>query len=241
MLRKARERAREKNPEAILTSECNAECFMAYLDAFLTWHSFQGELVPIFPAVYGGWTITFGRSFTMEDLKNPISFRAKVGQMFIFGAQLGWFNLYEITQDEYKAEAEYLKKLAKYRLLGLKFLLHGRLMRPLKFDTSFPTIDLNWTFIQKTVKVTLPVVMSSVWKADDGTLGIIFTNISETPQLVAFKIDLKDYGFPQGKKYTVSRITEKGKEKIDEYGSTEIQFKDLLPGRDVLMLQIEAN
>ena len=241
MLRKARERARERNPEAILTSECNAECFMAYLDAFLTWHSFQGELVPIFPAVYGGWTITFGRSFTMEDLKNPVSFRAKVGQMFIFGAQLGWFNLYEITQDEYKAEAEYLKKLAKYRLLGLKFLLHGRLMRPLKFDTSFPTIDLNWTFIQKTVKVTLPVVMSSVWKADDGTLGIIFTNISETPQLVAFKIDLKDYGFPQGKKYTVSRITEKGKEKIDEYGSTEIQFKDLLPGRDVLMLQIEAN
>ena len=177
----------------------------------------------------------------MEDLKNPVSFRAKVGQMFIFGAQLGWFNLYEITQDEYKAEAEYLKKLAKYRLLGLKFLLHGRLMRPLKFDTSFPTIDLNWTFIQKTVKVTLPVVMSSVWKADDGTLGIIFTNISETPQLVAFKIDLKDYGFPQGKKYTVSRITEKGKEKMDEYGSTEIQFKDLLPGRDVLMLQIEAN
>jgi len=39
----------------------------------------------------------------------------------------------------------------------------------------------------------------------------------------------------------VSRITEKGKEKMDEYGSTEIQFKDLLPGRDVLMLQIEAN
>lgn len=240
LLEKAKETAKEGRADAILTSECNAECFMTYLDAFLMWHSFQGELIPLFPAVYGGWTITFGRSFTKADLENPISFAAKVGQMFVFGAQLGWFNLFELTEDKYKAEAEYLRKLAKYRLLGLKFLLEGRIMRPLKLDVQFPTVDLLWSFIGRPVKVALPVVMSSVWKAEDGTLGVIFTNISMTTQLVSFEMDLKEYEFPSERKYVVSMITEVGKEKVGEYDSMKISFRKLLPGRSVLMLQIEA-
>jgi len=241
MLQKTRKRSRKKKPEAILTSECNAECFMTYLDAFLTWHTFQGELVPMFPAVYGGWMVTFGRSFSKADLENPLSFAAKVGQMFVFGAQLGWFGLYEIMEDQYKADAEYLRKLAKHRLLGLKFLLHGRLMRPVKPDVSFPTVSLNWSFIRRSVKVTLPVVMSSVWKAEDGTLGMVFTNVSITPQLVSFKINLEDYEFPPGREYIVTKITEYGNEKMGQYDSAEIPFKDLLPGRSVLLIQIEAH
>jgi len=240
MLRKTRERAREKRPDVILTSECNAECFMTYLDAFLTWHTFQGELVPLFPAVYGGWTITFGTFFSRDDLENPSSFAAKLGQMFVFGAQLGWFGLYEILDERHRTETEYLRKLAKYRGLGLKFLLHGRLMRPLEPEVPIPTISLRWFFFGRTVDVTLPLIMSSVWKAEDGTLGLILTNISTMPQLAVYRVCPEEYGLPAGKGYLVSRITEKGTVKMGEYESAEIPVKKLLPGRSVLMLQVET-
>ncbi|MGC9203006.1 MAG: DUF6259 domain-containing protein, partial [Thermoproteota archaeon] len=238
LLEKARSNAKAKKYDAFLTSECNAECFINYLDGFLTWHSFQGDLVPIFPAVYGGWALTFGRTFSKEDLENPISFAAKVGQMFIFGAQLGWFSLYELTEEKYQKEAEYLKKLAKYRLLGLKF-FESRMMRPPKPAAPIPEVTLLWKFIGSSVKTTIPLVMSSIWKAEDGSLGVFITNISSIPQLVAYNINLEDYGFSKGRKYVVSKVTEAGVQKLYETESTNINLKEILPERSVVLLQVE--
>jgi len=238
LLKRARSNAKASKYDAFLTSEYNAECFINYLDGLLTWHSFQGNLVPIFPAVYGGWVLTFGRTFYKEDLENPISFAAKVGQMFIFGAQLGWFSLYELTEEKYQQEAEYLKKLAKYRELGLKF-FESRMMRPPKSNTPVPEVTLLWKFIGSSVKTTTPLVMSSIWKADDGTLGIFITNISSTPQPVAYNINLEDYGFSKGRKYVVSKVTEEGVQKLYETESISLNLEELLPERSVVLIQVE--
>jgi hypothetical protein len=39
-------------------------------------------------------------------------------------------------------------------------------------------------------------VIHSAWRASDGSIGIVFLNISERPQQVAFRLQSAQYGFP---------------------------------------------
>lgn len=46
-----------------LTTECNAEPYLDFFDAYLTWHWQDDGQVPAFPAVYGGAIQMFGRAY----------------------------------------------------------------------------------------------------------------------------------------------------------------------------------
>jgi hypothetical protein len=240
LLEKTRRSARAKNSQMIMTTESNAEPYMTNLDAYLMCNSTRGNLIPLFPAVYSGYIITFGRYLLKEDLENSTAFIQKVGQMFVFGAQLGWFGLYEILEDKYRPEAEYLRKLAKCYSLARKYLVFGKMLKPPVLETESMEISSKWNVFGTAQEVRLPAVLSSAWRAEDGTVGLVLTNTSTSSQVVSYLINAKEYGLSKGIKYVVSNLTDKGESIVATYNTYEFRVKEILPGRSALVIQIRA-
>jgi hypothetical protein len=137
--------------DAVVLTESNAEPFMGDLNVFLTLVGFSSDIggasrgVPAFPALYGGYYLAMGAEFFTTDFApSPDVFSAKVGRMFAFGAQLGWFSLggrnnqsppmgiYELLMDAaYDPEVAFLSLLSRTKLLLNPWLQHGRAMREL--------------------------------------------------------------------------------------------------------------
>jgi hypothetical protein len=95
------------NQRALVT-ESNAETYMGHLPGYLVIAGFTHCTFPnMFSAVYGGYMVPFGRIFEKPDIENPDIFAVKMAQMFVNGAQLGWFSLggsygiYDIVQPKY--------------------------------------------------------------------------------------------------------------------------------------------
>jgi len=239
LLGEMRRTVRSKNPEMIMTTESNAEPYLGYLDGYLMCNSTRGDLIPLFPAVYGGYIITFGRYIFEEDLKNPVSFRMKVGEMFVFGAQLGWFGVPKILEERHRAEALYLKKLAKGYNLARKYLMLGEMLHPPISETPLPTVSAVWRFpwSPRGYKATMPVILSSAWKADDGTVGIILTNISQTTRAVSYIINAEEYEL-SGDKYIINYVTESGVVRTEEQRGPKFILRIIVPAGDFLILQI---
>jgi len=226
----------------VFVSECNVESFMNRLSGNLMWNFYGNGYIPMYSAIYGGYSIMFGRTFTDGDLDpDPISFTAKIGQMFIFGAQLGWFNQYQLVDGSpnHTLAMNYVKKLATYRTNSLEYLLYGRLLRPLNLQLlpDMKTFQVLWGGT-----VTLPLVMESVW-AGDQSLGILLTNVSPwASQSLNFNIDLSLYDFVEsGAQYQVMEVNENGKATlIGTYPGPIIPFSFVMNGLDVFMFKIVA-
>ena len=156
----AQVRAQAGNNAVVLT-ESNAEPFMGDLNVFLTLVGFSSDIagasrgVPAFPALYGGYYLAMGAEFFTTDFApgNADVFSAKVGRMFAFGAQLGWFSLggrdnqsppmgiYELLMDAaYDAEVAFLSLLSRTKLLLNPWLQHGRAMRELVVAVNGTTL-----------------------------------------------------------------------------------------------------
>jgi hypothetical protein len=63
-------------------------------------HTGSTSLVPVFPSIYGGYAVSMGAEFFVSDFDpQPDVFTAKCAQMYVSGAQIGWFSLGG-TQDK---------------------------------------------------------------------------------------------------------------------------------------------
>jgi hypothetical protein len=79
-----------KPADCMLTTECNAEPYIKWFDGYLTWHWQEQNMVPAFPAVYGGAIQMFGRAYRGGPSQD-LAHRMKAGQQLVFGEQIGWF------------------------------------------------------------------------------------------------------------------------------------------------------
>ncbi|MFH0970655.1 MAG: DUF6259 domain-containing protein [Candidatus Diapherotrites archaeon] len=94
--------------------------------------------------------------------------------------------------------AYFLKQLIKVRLSeAKKFLIYGQLLRPLKLEGA----GNNITFTYKTMgdnptpyPQTFPPVMNSVWKASDGSIGVMFINYTNNDESFSWTFDADEYG-----------------------------------------------
>lgn len=176
MLQKVRQKMKICNPDSMLTTEDAAEPYSGLLDAYLMCNQTRGSLIPMYPAVYGGYNLTFGRYIFPEDAKASLPFITKVAQMFIFGAQMGWLDSWIL---DYPEEAEYLKILSQARIRALKYLAYGELIHPPVIKSELPIIETNWHLWGTDYPIRIPAVICSAWKSGDDSIGIVFTNMSE--------------------------------------------------------------
>jgi len=209
MLSRLRARIKKAHPDAFLTTESNAEPYMRFFDGYLMCNSTRPDLIPLFSAVYHDWILTFGRYAFPSDLeRHPDAFYTKIGQLFAFGAQMGWIST-AILHDKYRDGAEYLRRLSVVRARSLPWLGFGEQLRPLRFSPEPPAVHTMWRRFRQETPVTLSAVQHSVWRAADGSLAIALTNVSRAAVTAAWSIVAKEYGLPEGS-IAITQITPEG-------------------------------
>ena len=102
-------KARRASGNAALTTECNAEPYLGWLDAYLMWHCMFPGQVPAFSALYGSRVRMFGRA----GVGGLANLRALTAQSWVFGEQIGWFSPSTVTGSG-EAFAAFLPAPATY-------------------------------------------------------------------------------------------------------------------------------
>ncbi len=191
-------------PEKMLTSECTAEPFTHLFDGYLTWHFQYNNAVPAFAAVYGGKIVLFGRSDGGEDLQ---AHWARTGQALVWGEQLGWYSTDYV--ERLPRAAEYLRRCARVRSRLLPYLARGRMLRPPAPSGELPQVSSNWAWGGGDWPVTTPALQTGAWRAEDGSVAVIFANTLERPLSFSWVLSSAEYGL-SGESRPCSRVTEDG-------------------------------
>ncbi len=178
-------------PGRMLTTECNAEAFLRQFDACLTWHWQHDNMVPVFPAVYGGTIQTFGRSYSGDALAQ----RMKAGQQFVFGEQIGWFNAEIIDQP---GMGKYLRQLIRLRWRLRRYFYAGEMCRPPRLRGDMPVVQSDWQWYGE-CWVTTDAVLTGAWALrGEPKLALLFVNVSDAPVTALLAFDGRSYGIPAG-------------------------------------------
>ncbi|MGI6083759.1 MAG: DUF6259 domain-containing protein, partial [Limnochordia bacterium] len=176
-----------------LTTESNAEPFMAGIPAYLMWMPCPDYQVPLFAAVYSGYVITFGRAFYDGDLRQPHVFAAKIAQMFVWGCQLGWIRnsvAERLLSPEYAAEAGFLDRVCRAFASGRDYLIEGHMCPPPQEMTPVEVVKMNWYYRPDQAQpVQLPCVIASLWRDLSGKRALAVANFSDRTQEVVYRVN----------------------------------------------------
>jgi hypothetical protein len=190
------DRARAILPSgAILTTEENADPWLDQFDALLLVNTptDQGRIVPLFPAAYAGWTMTFGSHYIAgNDLEAGLPFRLKMARAFCFGSQLGWVTP-QVAQPKHRREGEYLRALARCRRSAHEFLAYGEFVGVPGVRGAETLTVTGRNIFGGTYRLRTPAVMATAWRAEDGALGIAMTNIADRQQRVEVSLPAVEY------------------------------------------------
>jgi hypothetical protein len=214
-----------------LTTEENSECWIDQFDAQLMVNAPVGrqKLIPLFPLVYSGRALLFGIQYIVEDdIKLSMPFRIKIAREFIWGSQLGWFNINIIMNPKSTAEAEFLRNLAQCRKYGHEFFVSGRFLGEFNASTDSLHIEMN-----KNSDIDVPSVMGSKWQAEDGTYGISLVNIFDEDHNVAV-----DFPVKSGGSYKLQMF---GKDGLISETTTDLPAQKLtVPARQAIILSLSG-
>lgn len=197
--RKLLAESRSKLPkDRILTTEENTECWIDLFDALLLVNTptTGQKVIPLFPAVYSGRTITFGFQYiAQDDLQRSLPFRAKMARAFVWGSQLGWVGAGRMMAPEAAGDAEFLRNLSRCRRFGHDYLLYGRFLGMFDAYGDNPHVKGEGSgSFGGTYRIDMPSVLASAWKSEDGRLGIAIANMSDDEHEVEVRLPLREAG-----------------------------------------------
>ena len=181
--------------DAVLTTECNAEPYIRWLDGYLTWNwQFDGQ-VPAFPAVYGGVIQMFGRAYRGGATKD-LALRMKAGQQLVFGEQLGWLDPSFVTEHD---TAAFFRQAAHLRARLNRYFSAGQMARPPRLEGGLPKVRADWQW-SGPWWVTTEAVLSGAWEIpEQRRLALLFANVSDQPVQAELKFEPAAYTLPAGK------------------------------------------
>ena len=182
------------DPGFFLTTESNAEPWNDLLDALLMCNSTVGDMVPLYPSVYGDRVITFGSYIYPPDIEKTWPFRVKVSQMFLWGTQLGWLG-FSILEKRFEREAGYLAELAKTRVLAADYLLSGEMLRPPDPDPEVERVRTRWDLWKRTWEIDMPGAQATAWRDPGGGVGFVACNMTDERTELRIAMDLDDLGW----------------------------------------------
>jgi len=240
------ERIRADMPsDRMITTECNAEPYIRWLDGYLTWHWQYPNMVPLFPAVYGGSIQMFGRYYgntgsgllpSAEEGKNrDTALRMRAAQQLVFGEQLGWINFGVIQEPE---NASFLKALVQVRAKLVRYFYAGEMARPPRVIGSVPKIEADWQWHGKMV-ITDDALYRGCWLLpQEKRLVVMAVNAADEEIRVRLEIDAARWGLPE-KELHVRLITPT--EDVEQGPSPPQWHCDVvLPARSVRAWDLQA-
>jgi hypothetical protein len=161
----------DASAELAITSENNAEVYLDLVDGHLLWNSARSDLVPLFPAVYGEYTFTFGRQFFAVDVENDGPFRSKLAQSIVFGAQPGWASHHvaeRLLEDGHETDRRYLRDAVE-TIDAIGGVHVGRRLRDPDVRGA-RTRTVRWEMHRHgRWDVDLDEVLAGLWRPDDGS------------------------------------------------------------------------
>ncbi len=206
-------RTHSVRPEGVITTGENlGESYIDVCVGLINGHSdMRVTSIPIFQTVFADRTAEIGVFTNQSELASPDTFASKLAFMLIRGRQLGWFNsdqrALNIVNPEYAKQLEMLKKYCDVRIVALPWLFEGEMLR--EPDTSaLAKVPRHWeiwpNYKDKPV-YEFPVVCGGMYRAPDGSLGLVLCNVTAQEQTVEIPWNAKDWGLKPG---TVVSITE---------------------------------
>lgn len=265
---------RERCADVVLAGEGCGEAWLPYLDLMLSLqvsmeryaHPGVWEPIPFFHAVYHGYGIFFGNysSLTMPpydelwpaefapaeplkllDTKFSQQFRLEQARAFVWGQQPTIANFLPAHFEERPAEIAYLMQLAKLRMRGLNYLLHGTMLRPPVLQIPDEEIDVSRLSIYagqkdalKQYRQSFPRVMASAWLAQDHDVAVVLANVSKEPQAVS--LDLPADAYPLPTSATLFRIDADGRQEIGPVPA-EAHIDCTLPSEGAYIFEFSAD
>jgi len=236
-----------KDRDITITSENPGDAHIDGLDAFLIWNPRTDDEIPMMTAVYAGYSLYFSSPHpTNEGLRSWVMAQ---GRDFIWGSQLGW-----MPHRMPKEFMDYFRTLGKLRVATRDFLTYGELVGeltpigatddeslreslPARVDPPLTTAVWPWWGVEKLAK--LPVVMSAVWRAQDGRLGLFIVNLTETPRTFHHAYDPSEFGL-HADALSYARIEEDGQADRDGTTPGGIQVrKEELPPFGVAVYEVD--
>jgi uncharacterized protein (TIGR03437 family) len=206
------------NPNAALSAEEPAEVYLPYLSL----HSGGGvdefenqflsvpnqEPVPLFQYVYHD-SILFADWFGPPVVDGSY-FRLALARDLTWG-QMPQYAIDRFPSSLDAAAQTYLQAAITARTTyAKKFLVDGIMLPPPQL--SVPTTPATWavySYSQNNTQTTTPVtgqypsIQESAWRASDGSIGIVLTNIAPNSVTFSLPISYSRLGPPSGAAYTV--------------------------------------
>ncbi len=156
---------RKRCPDAILTTECEAEPYMHIHDAYLSWTHVLPNQVPAYTAVYSDAILQYGRTPVrfLDDVvdKNRVyEVRASFAQSYLFGEQLGFMFMRAMLAcgDDL---LPFMNKLLNERENLKEYFNNGRLICMPQMKTEEVFCDL-WGRDMRPVYI--PHVYTAIWE-----------------------------------------------------------------------------
>jgi hypothetical protein len=185
------ERLRREMPaDCAITTECNAEPFVAWFDGYLTWHWQHEGQVPVFPAVYSQAVQMFGRAYREGSTKD-LALRMKAAEQLAFGEQIGWIDPSVVREE---GNARFLRQMVQLRWRYRKFFTDGEMARPPKLEGNIPTVRADWQWYGEWW-VSAPAVYTGAWQLPtEKRLVMFFINVADEPVTATMRFHPSVYG-----------------------------------------------
>lgn len=248
MLKNIRDNARRANPDFATHHEALNEIYIDIDDLQEVCTSPSNINIPLFETVYHDYNFQMGRRIIKwndrrtfpkgrEDGDSDIDeFMSSFAQTYIWGNQPAWMRI-DIASYAPRVAA-ITKQFMDARYRAMKFLNVGEMMRPLTVTTPLPQLKTTWRF-NDTPEHIMPAVINSVWKAADGSIGIVLANITQTPQTIDYRCDLAEAGL-QGKQFSLRRIDDIVAQDLGQSQGSVLQRSDTLSAQSVMIIEVKA-
>lgn len=220
VLREIRSQAKAIDPDLTLASESIAEPFLPFIDLYHmreVWNEVSPEsygilagkmeVVPLFSYVYHEYIIPLGQyNLWLSHLEDPEY------HLLALARVLNWGNLPSYNFREYLTSStldrrswEFMKSIVLARkTYAKKYLVLGKKLKNLEIDSPLIHVPLNLGDVS--TQLMVPALQHSAWEAEDGSVGLILTNINVDPIAVTFDIIPETIGLARNENYTITKI-----------------------------------
>ena len=200
LLTRIRQEGRKINSDFCTTTESFWEGNLHCLDAVLCVNSPSAYLeedrvtaIPLAPVVYNDYALLFATHYGRGDLTGQAQgLIAKTAQALLWGIMPGW----ELPHAMYRfSDPERVRRTSKQRMeafdAGRKFFVYGKMLRQPEIISDIPELMIPWGigWSQNVYEVKSPAVLTSAFRAPDGTMGIVLYNLDHKPHNISVKLD----------------------------------------------------
>ena len=200
-------------------------------------------------AVYGDYIVRYSLIVRVE----PEVFFMQCASLFTSGAQIGRLPL-RAEQDDllkdfdagspYAEKMRFLRNLAQYwrPAVGGKYLAYGQLLRPITFSEPerMPVVSTSASAYKKyhDGDIVMPGLVSAVFRAPDGALGVFLVNVTRKPIAFSFEMTPDRYPVLKSGRVALTRVSETGeRRKAETLRDGKVSYRGDVGPRNVLLLE----